>query len=773
MVSSVDPSMIPESAASDMLNVTVEDRTIKPRKGYRNISAAPASFEKCCGFVYVNGYDGSFNGIEEYLSFEKRSGTVKPYSVNPSTGVRTKLTNGASELSLNDGDWFAVACQGKAYCFNSADGIYRRTLGSAASFAPMTMPSSPTTTIGWAFAPDNTVSWGTLDPTSGTSVAVTGAAANANSANESGILRICHTGSGAGSFQIVMDATGGPGKQDTKYRDCILFSLSAYDATKFDIDPSSVVVELANDDGTPKTLTASLVVYRQVQSGNYSFAAWFESGKTRADWGDGAGTGKTKKLKISYTVSKYTSSATSAQKGLRIWLTSFCGVRMVPTQNASEPGGTLGIGYSYYNSTSGWESDIGGVAEVPYSVLTGGIGAESTPSNKGARLTLTTVATGSADKVRHYVRDIDGYWHKVNEQDDTTLTFTLQINYLEVLACDVYSSRQFETTKKILCAAEFRNSIIWGYEDGVLRYSRQDTPEAQQSPYDKEDDTAKGADWPISAAKDDKPLAIVASGDYVYTAGSKGVYYQIGDRPSNMTNPARIHGSAGIAGRRAACAFQGGMAYVTKFGEILHATYEGISRIGTLLGDWLRGFLGSDLSECWIVYNEQRDSLLIGLGQQAVCLTRPNFTDGKRDWQPYKWASFVQIPSFTPQYGIVWERIGGEIDQFEVNSENGSFIEGGSRDAGSEMPEGYWQSKEFGDPSQRTRLYRLIADYEGALTAVAGSGGMSDEFVFDGPWMLCGAQQTGYKHTFRFIVNEDLESLKSFSAEAAAIGGRY
>ena len=759
--------------AQAMLNANVEGRTVKPRNGYKNMDPAPSGFEACKGLAYVSGYDGSLTGVDEFLSFEKRSGTVKPYSVNPDTGARTVITNGGSALSLSNSDWFAVCSQGKAYCFNQTDGLYRHTLGTMNSFSQMTMPSDPTVPAGYRLLGNDTIDYGSLDPTNASSVSVTGVAANANSANLGGLLRIAHTGSGAASFQVVLDGTGGPGKRDAKYRDCISFSLVASSPSKFAIDPASVSIEATNDAGSPVTLAASSIVYEKVQDGNYSFTAWFESEKTRTDWGDGAGSGKLKKIKISYTVTKYTSSATSAEKGLQLWMTTFGGVRMVPQANASEPGGSLGIGYSYYNSTSGWESDIGGIVEIPYSYLTGGVGESDGPSNRGAQLSIATVATGSADKVRHYVRDIDGYWHKVNEQDDATTSFSLRLNYLEVIACDVYTARQFETTVKLTCAAEFRGSIVWGYADGVLRYSAQGSPEAQASAADSEYDSSRGADWPLSAVFDDKPIALAASGNTLLIGGEKGVYYQIGDRPSTMTPPSRIQGSAGIAGPRAFCAYEGGMAYLTKRGDIMHASENGAVRISSGIAGFICEMFGADLSAAWMAYDEQNGSLIVGLGRNAVHFSAASFIDGQRDWQPYEFAHYIVCAAQAPHIGIVWERISGEIDCFWRDPWSGTNVEGDLRDGGTAMPEGYWKSKEYGDQQYRSRIYRMNVQCGSDIELSVESDGNAQVYQTDGGFALADAYQTGFSHSFQIKITEDMEPVKALFAQASAIGGRY
>lgn len=89
------------NSSSVCFNGRIEDTRFRPRFGYRTIATSPSGFEACHLFEFVSGYSGNTN-VTECLSIEKRSGTVKPYSVNATTGARTEITNGGTALDLPD-----------------------------------------------------------------------------------------------------------------------------------------------------------------------------------------------------------------------------------------------------------------------------------------------------------------------------------------------------------------------------------------------------------------------------------------------------------------------------------------------------------------------------------------------------------------------------------------------------------------------------------------------------------------------------------------------
>ncbi len=787
-ITGVDDSAIPAGNASATLNADTLDGWIRPRKGFRTVLAAQATFATARCLRHLMGFTSAYASIEELVTVEKLGATVRPYTTNPATWTRAELTDGANHLSLNDSEWDAIASDDCAYFLNPTDGIYKHVMGTNTSFTHLVKPATPTTLLTYGTVGQEAWFWGTLDPTDAGDVVVDGTVAkNAGSVNTDGNLFIAHAGTGAAWFQAILDAGGGPGKKDWKYRDAITFHLHPNDYSRFDIDVNSIVVTLTNDAGAPVSLAQSSIVVEDAGSGQYTVTVWFETGKTRTDWGDGAGTGKTKKIKVAYNVTKNSGAGTSTQ--LRVSFVIASGVRFVPRDLASNSAGVVTVGYSYVNSTTGFESDIGGVIDISFV----NIGAQQpgTPYETGAIVIFTHVACGDAgvDKVRYHIKDQDGYWHQVTEQNDTTLTYNCAVSYAELLVLAVSDIKSFDTVRSIVGAFPFRGAICWLYAGGKenLKYSRISDPEAQYSANDTVTDTDRGATFSMSENFDDEPLGGWGFGDAAMIAGSRGVYWQLGERPSYLSPPAKIEGAPGCAGRHAFAPWRddrgsSSLLWLGTDGELWSAHVDpsggtASACVSATQRGSIKQFLATDpglsLANAMVFAHEASESLWIVLGARAVVLRKRAVHDGKRWWAFYEYqlTGILRVSSSTER-GIVWMNSAGVLQEVEWNSATDLAIDGVNRDGGQPMPDGYWRSKTFQPGPSRVDQLRAVGIVDG--TKIRTESDRLDEYYTKGPRELVRTSpfQQGRSHRFTIPITELTDGVEGFEFDILPAGER-
>lgn len=792
IVSSVDAESIPDYACADSCNVRYEDGVLRPRYGWKRLAAAQAGFQTARGFDYLFGYDSSYAPVEEYASFEYDGTHCHLYSANVSTGVRSEVkAAGAVSVPLHSSLWRAFPFESAGYGYNPNDGVYKWTLGTVNTLAKLEPLAAPTTRIQWNTVAPTVQGWSALDPTVAGDIAVDGTVfVNAGSSIVGSNRRMVVGDVGDGTVEFILSAGGGPGKLDWKYRDCLKVSLVLKSGVA--IDPGAFKVTLTNDDVAPKTLESTTLAYEQGVNNKrtmYTFLVWFDQGKTRADWGDGAGTGKTDKVKLHI---KVTDDADGWGAYVEITSLLVGYLRMIPPNVAADAEGALEIGYTWYNSTTGYESDVGGVFEVPYTNLTGhGYGEIS---NFGAWLTLTTTSTLTANKVRHYVRLDDGYWRRVNEQDDGTTTYTLKKSYSEMLDCPLYEDREFELTRKVVAAGQYRGWVVWGYQGGTtnVRHSRIGNPEAQWSALDMEDDLNRGANFSLADGFDDEPLSFHQAGDWLCITGSKGVYAQIGDRPSNMSPCAKLPGSQGAANAFASARWTDdnglpSVVWVAATGEVYAASF-GQSPVAGELDHRIRGKVASFLLTGGVTYasirvgvDASRDALWIIAGDRALVYRRRSVVDGHRHWEAVEWnlgTSTVAYIAFSSKRAMRWLRSSGEIDESEVDSSTGLFIDGATPDNGAAMPTGsiWWLSRRF--PGANRRLDHTYWDLETstdtpAITAISSRQTSTVLLEPSRVWSRFGPMQSGQLHQLKVMPLAGQDGIVRVEVQERPAGSRF
>lgn len=732
----LDSALIEPFKSSDNLNVRMEDGNINVAYGFRAIAAAQASFSSLRGLSYLQGYSGT-TLVEEYVSYEALGGNVKPWSRNVTTGAATEITNSGSALNLNASDWLAVAFNGDSYHINPTDTVARHVIGTNTSWTALNVPTSPTLPPTYAVQYGGGQTGYTLLSFAGTNMsdsvgsnlaAYTGSAHVTNSVvNSDGSVSIDHANTTLDS-SFTLDMNGASvGVQNWTSNDVFAFQLSCK-VIGFDIDPSTVRLELINNDGSPVTLIPTSVDYdpNVLQQGGigsgktYGFRVEFED-KDRTLFDN------IRKWRVKYKVR----FATTSGNLLTMTKPVLGGVYMAAPVDRT-PGQGLSFGYSYHYSTPDLESGISPTNLVPNTVLEGW---KPFPSLKGLgvhiRITATVSGDANVDNLRFYVMDTDGKFRRLVTQADSTAYWDHKIQWVEVLRLTQYTANPY-VFSGIINAFAYKGSMVWLYKGGSqnVRYSRVGEPEKQaNSLTDIEDDFNRGATFSLADNFGDEPVGGVQAGDAAIIAGKQGVYAQVGSRPYEMTPSKKVPGSFGCANKFAYSRWKDdvgnpGMVYLSNNGQVyfvlVSPSFSGDEGSQTicLTGDIFTGALSvktflmgstyTDLSLARLVIDEQEDCLWVILGNRGLRLSRPSTIDGNRQWTGREWTlgSTITWSYFAPssKWRIRGMRSNGKFDELEYNNSTGAFITGTLRDGGSAIASMYWTSKEFQNKSQHSRI---------------------------------------------------------------------
>src|SRR2546421_5815219 len=419
LVTSLDPEQIPENAASDCLNVRLEDGVLRPRYGFRNLDPAPSGFTDSTCFEYLQGFDNNYQLKEEYLSLETRSGVTKPYSANVTTGARTEIKNGTTSLSLSTLQARSVAYQGYAFVITPGDAfpLYQHKIGDNTSYTLVKVPGDPTQLITYAKGtgdggqPYTTLKWTGMNP-----------ATNISGNTSGGIIDLTGDGTGkepggtgvttdgafffalkspivntyADQMQIDLRPTNSGADYDWTAVDTIQFNLASA------VADGGSVVNMAQPFSVKLINAAGVSLYPKLEfKGNdlgnghmssVTVTLRFDN-KHLTDWSA-----------VRYFYIQFTAyfmlglSWNAAKSDLILSPLTLGGVNIAPTK----VGDGLIFGYAYLNSAQSWESGVGGVVTVPYDFLLG-VNGMGTWLN----LNWTASADSSVDKVALYVQTTD------------------------------------------------------------------------------------------------------------------------------------------------------------------------------------------------------------------------------------------------------------------------------------------------------------------------------------------------------------------------------
>ena len=719
-VTSVDPSGIPSGACQDCLNVRFEDGVLRNRYGYATVRPSQGTGTIARGFGYVSGYSSSYSPVQEFIGFEKPSGgSVHPYSFSTTNYARTEIKNGASSVNLYDDNWYVSAFDDTAFFFcptSSSTQLYSHTIGTSTSLTAISAIAAPTARPGWAPKANDQIDLSGLDPSAtGANVEVnmTGKASHTNSSlGGTSNVQVRHTtGKGAASIEIIFSKTTA-GNRDWYWNDAFNLTIYEQNTSKCAVIPSSIAVQLSNSDGTAVVIQGTVLAYRD-NAGYLNVRVWWNRGKTRSDWGNGSGTGKTALLKISYELSLNSGVSNSLDTEVNFLFQQLGWTEMLPVNETYQRNGVLKVAYTWYDSTTGFESDLSPILEIPYNQLylpTGDLNAGS--FLVGQRKKFTFAATGSADKTRIYVMDATGVWRRVAEVNDTASPYdSYYTPYDDLLALTAYSPRAFETTRKICGAVPFKGWMVWLYTGGKqnVRHSRVGEALAQASAYDDPNSSTynlAGANFSLSDDFGDEPLNGYQCDDALVITGSKGIYAQYGDRPTNMSPIYKLPGSMGCAGPKASCRWiddngKPCVAFIDKNATGVYLAYASIDGTAVVeLTSKVRGLLQSFLlspqalsaSSVMLGADEEKRALWIVAGKRAMVLRRYSVINGERQWELYSYplAFNINALSFTGAHGLKWQLADGTVQEVERVYSTGSYY---TADDGAEISGGYWKSR--------------------------------------------------------------------------------
>lgn len=831
---SVNPRDITNSGnASDLLNVRIEDKSVRTRYGFRQVIAAQANFATAFGAEYLAGYTSGLSAVEELITFERKStdtsAKCRPYShsINTSTGAvgaKTAITVSGvgTDLDAASGaSWTGKAFGSSAYFVNPNEtkSVKKYTLGTVTSWQDVGIPTAPSAPLTYSVlyggsAGYTSLNWynggggGTL--TTG-DVTYTGIAQNNQFAvSTGGFVTIDHaSGSASGPASFIIDLNSHITNKDWTNNDIFYFTLQGGHAG-WALDPSSVGVTFTNNDGSPLTFTADRVTCKPLstqivgQGTTWGVRVEFRKSANALSGYDKAGWDNIRKMTVSYTVLSNT---------LRTLIFSpvTVGATWIPqSRNPIVPTDAI-FNYSYYFSTNAYESGLCSTSlTIPYSVLDGGgISDAAFPNGLGVHLRLTDTTSGDAnvDQNKFYMYDTAApqKWRLLTTQADSGTTFDYKVNYDEFHGFTAYTSIVPFKSDKCVNLCPFKGWMVWFYQGGTssVRHSQVGNAEKQASDLDDPltdfDPPVRGATFSMPGQQDE-PLGGIEAGDALIVPGSLGVYAQVGTAPAYMTPLKRVAGSFGCANKYAFCRWKDdsgnpGMAYVSRSGQIYFVTvspqftgdvgafvsclstpiYTGGLSVNTFLRD---GQSLSDLSTVRVAVDEETDSLWIMCGKRALVLRRPHPELGEvRQWEAYEYNVATTFPylAFSTKRWLKAIVSDGQIVEFERNSSTGANITGTLRDAGSAVLTPYWQSGTFVTPNCRIAHVLVERDTltDTPALQVASTRQTSSVTCTSGKQFIrFGALQQGRNHVFKLTLAENSDPVRRLEVHLFAAGSR-
>ena len=601
LMTSLDPEQIPDGAASDCLNVRLEDGVMRQRYGFRNINPAPTGFQSSYGFFYLDGYNSSYANVQEYLSLEKRSGTVKPYSASPATGARTELTNNGVSLTLDQTNAQAFVYNDTAYVVtpgasNSGNSwsLYSHKLGVNNNYTPIKVAADPTQAPVFALydtQTDTDTTPKTMNWDNGSILADTAVSINTGSQFSKPTTPVNGYSTGKGIFQILqgvdytnptegfvvtLDGTNGPGQQNWSNNDRIVIPING----PVWIDPNSIQIQLENAAGTilkPDQITVLGPAPAVFTYDTYVCILDFKYKTNRADFA------AIKKIHFQWQHlgGSYTDSQMTNPGLFQISPIQIGNIDSSAVDSHGNPC-ALKIAITYSSSVTGQETGLSKEITLTPAQLGGTKIADPWKNGTyymGRRLKLYLkkdtglLFDGLYDTYNVYARADDSTnttWYKAasvalgattssgsNNLGGTAYdaTFDYQIRWADLVTGAIKASGGTFPTGNLACGCVFKGWVVWGYQGGGgpshpnIRHSAQGNPlqlYSNTSPTLLSTDVlTRPADFSLSDGFDDDPLAITACGNSLIILGSKGVYEQTGNSPSTMTPPVRVPSSLG------------------------------------------------------------------------------------------------------------------------------------------------------------------------------------------------------------------------------------
>lgn len=823
MLAGIDPKYVPEHYAQSLLNVRLAGGKIQKRYGYRQVLQCPTEavygFEHLVGFVLTGD---TYEDVDEYIAIlQDADGKVRPFALEPDGSGFEEVMKGSTRVELDPSDWVGISFDDYAYFVNQNEkrSVKQYKLRERNSWRDVANPEAPTSRLSYhvVYGGQNTpyqhLTWVGLDPANSAHVACTGAATNTGSTLDSGQLgninmRHLANVTGFSSIEINLNHTTF-GLRDFEVNDCFQFNFGTPASSAFRVDPYSFAITFKNDAGVALTPTSVEVIETAVNS--HLLKIHFYR-KNREDWR------RIQKILIEYRVT--TSTGTAANNVLYVSPPIIGGIWMIPIGADKTANEKIRFAYSYEDNDTGFESGLGGVVEIPFSDLRGyypgggggggsGGGGGLLVADLGVHIDLTGHASPEpeVDDWRVYYSPVtdEEIWYFVGEQEIGNLLFKVRKNDGELSQPDNRHTPSAFKVDNCVGAFSHRGSVCWLYGSGNrnLRWSRVGRPLEQATDFDELDDEARGATFSLADNFGDAPVAGFSTGDAAIILGNYGAYAQIGHAPSAMTPPKVLPGSFGCAGKKA-CALwkddQGNPMVValSKAGDALYGyqvntTFDGqtgfrVIELSLQIRDALADFLtesgaGAPVHEARVFCDTAEDSLWVVLGRRALVLRKHHVMTHFRFWEFYEYDFGLSYPkvrftTFSIKRRHKWILSNGTVVEAEWNTETKQPITGRYRDGGNEMPQAYWQSKDYLGPNRAVMRVRVDHTFDHPLgVKVASTRKESDmkRVAEHKRFVRFSARQQGREHCFYvYLPNEGSEGeVRSLEVHESLVGGRH
>lgn len=659
--------------AGDGLNFRVGDGAIKPRYGYRNLAGKPSGIVNVWGLERLLGYGDDYLSRLEWVSIEDRGGTVKPYSIDPTTYARTEITDGGTALSLDASDWLGFSFDSNSYWINpgGAASLYRHEVGNDESWTAIQnsayVPPAANPVISVSLNSLNTRDWLGTDTIS---LSSTGQLNGEASSVVGGQIEV--TGSED-------DGSGGTGYTNVEVLFATSVDFSICDYFCFELT-AGVVVTKWRTGATPVELkiagswVATSDQEQYVSTDERTFAQVVRvKGVSGISAVDGIRfqahanpvqnkTGLAFRVPSLYLGGTYIGALTS---GARVWDS--------PYKSADVPYAiryltVAGGAVSGITNTTVDSSRFGQLSVTPSSVLGDIVEIDATPATSGG---YTDDPTGLVYRIQFLRKDGNDDWHVLGDYPNTVgavyfdryeewevraLATTTVTGYVAPETPPVFDSTGF------VGGVPFKGWVVWFRSGGRsnVQHSEVGDPESLAPPVGNPDDLTEGANFTLADDFADEPLGGVQAGDVLLIVGNEGVYGQAGNYPKQMTPPRKLPGSMGCAGRFAYARFRDengnpGVAWLDVSGENIWFAAAGLfysvdtqarpAEISAPIRGFVRDFIYQEqretlpdlaISEARMDVDEATGTLWLVLGQRALVLRPPSVIDGQRQWEPYQ-----------------------------------------------------------------------------------------------------------------------------------------
>lgn len=760
VVSSIDPSLIPQNAAQSLLNVRTERGDIRVRPGWRQLSGAFSGIQSNHGLDPVDGNNGS-SLIEEYIAFIKSGGTLKPYSIHVTSGAKTEIQNDGSPLSLSEGEWASLSFDSYSYSFKRGSVAYRHEVGNNDDFALVDADrpaAPPAPSVFSNFTPPDVPSNGTvLDWTSGSPLTFSnqvvygsGSTVSLNPSSSPIAAPITDTygkvysgdvtGSSPFTFEASVALPSSQDYSDQSYIEMPIVLYSELGTRSMSILNATIACTLVNSLGDDQALVET---YSGWNNGKGLISAILKlsipAGADPAVLAD--------VVRIHFVVTYTTSATITGPNYIRSTLN--LGPLTPVAEGAGDytpktPSGSehrVRFGLVHYDSERDVESDPPTPTEwlkidSPVNwfndddIYLGNVG-----------LTLSGIAPSSlpGTHTRLYVQfESDMVWRLHTTTDDNPPSIEVDDTYAELIVLPIREALAPNPLGNVNCAATYNGWMVWGLPGGRsnLKHSKVGSPTSLARETANIADTSRGANFTMADNFADAPIWMGQAGRGFVILGSRGAYVQTGDSPTTCTPPARVRNAKGVYGFRAACRFgertgNPVIAYITTSldlyflaasqvdpgGNYGYQLYEAGSAIRGEIVDFLGGGTPPSASKLCLIADEIADSLMICYEDKAIVFRRIGLVDGVRVFELDRFAqSSSQVWNYFtshPYYGVRAIRSNGGFDELYRNSSsNFADIVGANRDNGLAVPEPFWRGRKNASPyiMQVTKIEAIRTD---------------------------------------------------------------